>query len=75
MGYRTDRILARSRTAAIPSAVVATFALAGSLAFGAPPAVPPYLANFPNFAPILTPQLPGDVDIALKTAISSTTRS
>src|SRR5580658_4400444 len=71
MGYRTNRILARSRAAAIPSAVVATIALAGSLAFGAPPATPPYLSNFPNFAPILTPQLPGDVDTTLKTTLEN----
>jgi hypothetical protein len=32
----------------------------------AAPARPAYLANFPNFAPRLTPQLPGDVDLALK---------
>ena len=31
--------------------------------------MPPYLATFPNFAPILTPQLPGDVDITLKTKL------
>ncbi|HEX4366594.1 MAG TPA: hypothetical protein VH023_07180 [Rhodopila sp.] len=30
---------------------------------------PPYLANFPNFAPALTPRMPGDVDIALKTRL------
>ncbi len=32
----------------------------------AKPARPAYLAAFPNFAPKLTPQMPGDVDIALK---------
>jgi hypothetical protein len=30
---------------------------------------PAYLAAFPDFAPGLTPQLPGDVDIALKTQL------
>jgi len=30
---------------------------------------PAYLAAFPNFAPNITPQFPGDVDIALKTAL------
>jgi hypothetical protein len=35
----------------------------------APPAKPAYLAAFPNFAPKLTPQMPGDVDIALKTQL------
>ncbi|TYL98427.1 hypothetical protein FXB40_05655 [Bradyrhizobium rifense] len=29
-------------------------------------ATPPYLASFPGFAPALTPDMPGDVDIALK---------
>ena len=70
MGYRTDKILARSRTAAVASAVTATVALAATIAFGAPPTTPPpYLANFPNFAPAPTPQLPGDVDIDLKTKL------
>ena len=32
----------------------------------APAPTPPYLANFPNFAPAVTPRMPGDVDIALK---------
>jgi hypothetical protein len=32
-------------------------------------AKPAYLAAFPNFAPRLTPQMPGDVDIALKTQL------
>jgi hypothetical protein len=71
MRFRRDKILVRSRTAAIPGAIAATIALAGSLAFGAPPAVPPYLAIFPNFAPLLTPQLPGDVDIDLKTRLEN----
>lgn len=30
---------------------------------------PAYLAAFPNFAPAVTPQMPGDVDIALKTQL------
>ncbi|MEO8374759.1 MAG: hypothetical protein ABI471_06010 [Sphingomonas bacterium] len=34
-----------------------------------PPTRPAYLAAFPNFAPNVTPQFPGDVDIALKTAL------
>ena len=71
MRYRTEKILARSRAVAIPCAVAATIALAGSLAFGAPPITAPYLANFPNFAPLLTPQLPGDVDITLKTTLEN----
>lgn len=32
----------------------------------APAPTPPYLANFPNFAPAVTPRMPGDVDITLK---------
>ena len=28
--------------------------------------IPPYLKSFPNFAPDLTPQFPGDVDVAMK---------
>jgi hypothetical protein len=55
----------------VASAVTATVALAGSLAFGAPPTTPPYLANFPNFAPIPRPQLPGDVDTTLKTKLEN----
>jgi hypothetical protein len=30
---------------------------------------PPYLAHFPDFAPDVTPQMPGDVDITLKTQL------
>ena len=33
------------------------------------PAPPPYLANFPNFAPTLTSPFPGDVDMALKQSL------
>jgi hypothetical protein len=33
------------------------------------PTPPPYLADFPNFAPAVTSQMPGDVDIALKTRL------
>jgi hypothetical protein len=32
----------------------------------AEPAVPPYLQKFPDFEPVVTPQMPGDVDVALK---------
>jgi hypothetical protein len=35
----------------------------------AAPPKPAYLAAFPNFAPKLTPQMPGDVDIVLKTQL------
>ena len=34
-------------------------------------ALPAYLQAFPDFAPKITSQLPGDVDIALKTALES----
>ena len=45
---------------------------AAALAAFAPPhaaaqqPVPPYLKNFPNFAPDLTPPFPGDVDVAMQ---------
>src|SRR5688500_7617971 len=42
-----------------------------SLMRAAPPRTPAYLRNFPNFAPVPTPQLPGDVDIALKTRLEA----
>jgi hypothetical protein len=35
------------------------------------PPPPPYLQAFPDFAPNLTPQLPGDVDTALKSSIEN----
>jgi hypothetical protein len=35
------------------------------------PGLPPYLQAFPDFAPRLTPQMPGDVDIALKTKLET----
>src|SRR3954462_12025191 len=44
-------------------AVAATAWSTGMLAQSATPA---YLAAFPDFAPALSPQMPGDVDIALK---------
>jgi len=34
-----------------------------------PAPLPPYLADFPDFAPAVTPRMPGDVDIALKTRL------
>jgi hypothetical protein len=47
-------------------AAAATVWSTGMLAQSAPPA---YLAAFPDFAQALTPQMPGDVDIALKTRL------
>jgi hypothetical protein len=58
------------RATAFSSAIVVAVTLAGTLAASAQPA-PPYLKNFPNFAPLLTPQLPGDVDITLKTKLEN----
>lgn len=71
MRHRMSECLPRPRAIAVTSAIAAIAALAGSIAFGAPPAVPLYLANFPNFAPIPTPQLPGDVDTTLKTKLEN----
>jgi hypothetical protein len=68
MRYRLTERLPRLLVIAVASTIAAIATLGGTVAFGAPPA-PPYLATFPNFAPILTPQLPGDVDIALKTVL------
>jgi len=52
-------------------ALVAGFVgvLAAGRIHAAPTPVPAYLAAFPNFAPAVTPQMPGDVDIALKTQL------
>jgi hypothetical protein len=47
-------------------AVAVTAALAWTTAIRAQSTTPPYLAAFPNFAPVLAPEIPGDVDIALK---------
>jgi hypothetical protein len=62
---------ARRRTHVLFAVTAVTVALAGVQVAGAQPAppvpnLPPYLQNFPNFAPKLTPQLPGDVNIDLK---------
>jgi hypothetical protein len=49
----------------VPAILGAAVALAcGTLSAAAQ--TPPYLANFPSFAPVLTPPFPGDVDTALK---------
>jgi hypothetical protein len=46
--------------------VAAVTAIAWTSAIRAQSSTPPYLAAFPNFAPALAPEMPGDVDIALK---------
>lgn len=62
------RTLRRGLVSAASAAALTAFGLA-SLAAAQPPA-PPYLNNFPDFAPQLTPQqLPGDVDMALKQSL------
>jgi hypothetical protein len=47
-------------------AITALAAIAASTTIRAQQTTPPYLAAFPNFAPVLAPEMPGDVDIALK---------
>ena len=69
MRHRLTERLPRRLVIAVASTIATIATLGGTVAFGAPPTVPPYLATFPNFAPILTPQLPGDVDIDLKTKL------
>ena len=54
------------RSALITAGAVALIAAVTPMAMWAQQGVPPYLASFPNFAPGLTPQVPGDVDITLK---------
>jgi hypothetical protein len=57
------------RFGAVMAAAVAAAAMTWATAIFAQSAIPAYLAAFPNFAPRLTPQLPGDVDITLKTQL------
>lgn len=52
--------------------LVAAALLGGGAIYAATPpraAVPGYLSAFPAFAPTVTPQMPGDVDVALKTRL------
>ena len=67
------QFLARRRAAAISGAFAVVFVVAGTLTAGAQGMQPtaPYLQNFPNFAPQLTPQLPGDIDTSLKTTLEN----
>ena len=63
------------RAIALGSFVAAAGLFAGSIALrAAPPSSPPYLGSFPDFAPGVTPQLPGDVDIALKKSLEAKSR-
>jgi hypothetical protein len=71
MRYGLSERLPRLFVIAVASTIAAIATLAQTVAFGAPPITPPYLSNFPNFAPIPTPQLPGDVDITLKTKLEN----
>jgi hypothetical protein len=66
----------KGRTA-LAAAVVAILAGAGALSLATarqidPGMKPAYLKKFPDFAPDLTPQMPGDVDIKLKTELEKT---
>jgi hypothetical protein len=63
-----NEVFARRRATVLCSAIAVAVTLAGTFAAGAQQTAPtaPYLQNFPNFSPSLTPQLPGDVDITLK---------
>lgn len=65
-----NRGIARRRLVAAAVAVggIGLLATAGTMR-AAPPARPAYLQAFPNFAPKLTPQLPGDVDLTLKSKL------
>jgi hypothetical protein len=60
---RNRRHVAASLLAAVAGAGLLSAAAAME---AAPPPRPAYLQSFPDFAADLTPQLPGDVDIALK---------
>ena len=57
------------RFGAVMAAAVGAAAMTWATAIFAQSAKPAYLAAFPSFAPKLTPQLPGDVDITLKTQL------
>ena len=51
------------------AAISAIGLLAACTAKPVKPAGPSYLAAFPNFAPDITAQFPGDVDVSLKTRL------
>lgn len=68
MGHRATGLPAFWNTI-IAGAICVVTALAWTAAIPAERPKPAYLADFPNFAPAVTPQVPGDVDIALKDQI------
>jgi hypothetical protein len=68
MGHRISRIFS-FRRAPVVGAIIALLLPSYGTTTQAELGRPPYLANFPNFAPAVTPQMPGDVDIALKTEL------
>jgi hypothetical protein len=72
MSYRIIELLADHR-AILAAAFGAGIAVMGAAAIAAE-ALPAYLFAFPNFAPDVTPQLPGDVDIALKERLENASK-
>ena len=63
------RRLGRRGVAAAIAAIAGIGLLTAAATKPKPAAPPSYLAAFPNFSPVVTPQFPGDVDIALKTEL------
>jgi len=70
MQHRIGKLSAGRRMAATLGAMAGAVILAGTIAASAQSSAP-YLAKFPNFAPALTPQLPGDIDTNLKTTLEN----
>jgi hypothetical protein len=68
MAYGIFRLLS-SRRVHTAGAVSVVLLLSCGTTIGAESPRPPYLAAFPDFSPAVTPQMPGDVDIALKTQL------
>ena len=52
-----------------------TLLAASSQTLSAAPPMPQYLADFPDFNPALSTQLPGDVDVALKKKLDARRRN
>ena len=61
----------RALTSALVGLVGGGALFAAGAINAAAPVKPAYLAAFPYFAPKVTPQMPGDVDIALKTQLEN----